>query len=134
MVECKRGCPPQTRMVFIWTLVLVATACPAFAATPAGREKLRGAIERAIPLLEKSSAGSADNRTCFTCHHQALPVMALHEARGRGLAIDEQNFRKQVEHTRKHLERGRANYERGKGQGGQAGVRKARQWCCWRAR
>ena len=80
---------------------------------------IRDAIGRAIPLLEKGAAGSANERKCFTCHNQALPVMALSEAKSRGFAIDEANFTRQVNHTFKHLERGRKNYLEGKGQGGQ---------------
>ena len=50
---------------------------------PLEESKIRAAIEAALPLLEKSSKGSADQRKCFTCHSQALPVMALSEAKLR---------------------------------------------------
>ena len=80
--------------------------------------RLRTAIKKALPLLERASAGSADHRMCFMCHGQALPVMAASEARLRGFAIDEQNFARQLDHTAKHLKRGQKDYLKGKGQGG----------------
>ncbi|MCO6454844.1 MAG: hypothetical protein J5I93_06055 [Pirellulaceae bacterium] len=95
-------------------------AAPAAANEPvAGSKAVRAAIARALPLLEKGSAGSAEQRTCFTCHNQALPVMAISEARRHGFTIDPENLRKQVLHTVEHLRRGEDNYRQGKGQGGQ---------------
>jgi len=46
--------------------------------------RIAKAVERALPLLEIASSGSADQRTCFTCHSQALPIFALTEAKRRG--------------------------------------------------
>lgn len=83
-------------------------------------ESMRAAIERAIPLLEQGSKESADKRTCFTCHNQAIPVFALMEARRRGFTVDEDNLKRQLDHTAAHLARGREDYLKGKGQGGRA--------------
>lgn len=83
-------------------------------------ENIRRAVTRAIPLLEAGSAGSAEERTCFTCHNQALPILALSEAKRRGFSIDETNLKRQLEHTRAHLERGKKGYLEGKGQGGKS--------------
>ncbi len=79
---------------------------------------VRASIDRSLPLLEIASAGSADQRTCFTCHSQALPVMTFAEAHRRGIHTSSENFERQLEHTWKHLERGRKSYEEGRGQGG----------------
>ncbi len=81
-------------------------------------EDVRRSIQRAIPLLERASAGSADQRTCFTCHTQAIPVFALVEAERRGFQIDAANLARQVEHTHAHLQRGLERYREGQGQGG----------------
>ena len=80
--------------------------------------ELRAAINKAIPPVEKGSAGSAEHNTCFTCHSQAVPVVALAAVKQHGFAIDEDNFAKQLRHAANHLERGRKNYLEGKGQGG----------------
>jgi hypothetical protein len=84
----------------------------------ASPEKISAAIKKSIPLLEKGAKGSAEERTCFTCHNQAVPVLALAEVRKRGFAIDEENFENQLQHTAAHLERGKKNYLNGRGQGG----------------
>jgi hypothetical protein len=82
--------------------------------------ELTEAAERALTLLETASAGSAEQRTCFTCHSQAHPVLAIVEARRRGFHIDEANLARQVRHTAEHLNRGRQDYLQGRGQGGKA--------------
>jgi len=79
---------------------------------------VRKAIGRSLPLLEKGAAGSAGQRKCFTCHSQALPVLAIVEARNRGFTIDKENLERQLRHTEAHLKRGRKNYLEGRGQGG----------------
>jgi N-acyl-D-amino-acid deacylase len=81
---------------------------------------VREAIERALPLVNRASAGSADNRQCFTCHNQALPVLAMTEARRRGFPIDIENYQRQLQHTFDHLDRSRDRYLEGKGTGGKA--------------
>lgn len=81
----------------------------------------RSAVEKALPLLEKCSAGSVKQRKCFTCHNQALPVFALTQAKKQGFAVDEENLKRQIEHTLAHLKRGKKGYLAGKGQGGQVG-------------
>ncbi len=85
---------------------------------PLEESRIREAIEAALPLLEKSSRGSANQRKCFTCHSQALPVMALSEARLRNFEIDTNNYERQIKHTIAHLRKGKKNYADGKGQGG----------------
>ncbi|MCY2984518.1 MAG: serine hydrolase [Planctomycetota bacterium] len=81
-------------------------------------EQVRGAISRAIPMLEAGSIGSANKRQCFTCHSQAVPVFALVEAKRQGFAVDNENIKRQLKHTHEHLKRGLENYRQGKGQGG----------------
>lgn len=83
-----------------------------------GQIQIREAISAAIPLLEKSSRGSAEQRKCFTCHSQALPIMALTEARLRNFEVDTNNYERQIKHTVAHLRKGESNYAQGKGQGG----------------
>ena len=88
--------------------------------TNVSEEQLRSAIRKSIGLLEKASAGSAKHRKCFTCHNQSLPVLVFAEARHRGFSIDENNLKRQLEHTAAHLKRGKKNYLKGRGQGGRA--------------
>ena len=106
-------------MVLVLASLLTHTAAAEDSASPAA-EAIRQAIAKAIPLLEAGSQGSAEQRQCFTCHSQAMPVLALAEVRKRGFAIDQQNFERQVQHTYDHLQRGKQNYLTGQGQGGRA--------------
>jgi hypothetical protein len=83
-------------------------------------DRVHSAVERALPLLERASAGSADQRECFTCHNQGLPVLAMTAARSKGFAVDAANFERQVEHTYAHLNRSRDRFAKGEGTGGKA--------------
>jgi N-acyl-D-amino-acid deacylase len=89
---------------------------------------LRAAVARSLPLIESSGAEYRRQRQCFSCHHQALPVLAVIEARRHGFEIDEANLEAQLEHTAAHLKRGRAAYADGRGQGGQVDTA---GWALW---
>jgi hypothetical protein len=82
------------------------------------QEAIESAIRKSIPLLEKGAAGHRDQRTCFTCHGQTLPVLALVAANQRGFTIDKDNLQSQVKRAADHMKRGRKNYLIGRGQGG----------------
>ncbi len=100
------------------TITLIACSVRESQSREPTADDVRSSIRKSLPLLEKGSIGSADNRTCFTCHSQALPVFALTEAKRRGFDIDEENLERQIKHAAAHLERGKARYVEGRGQGG----------------
>jgi hypothetical protein len=84
-------------------------------------EAIKAAVAKSLPLLETGARTSMEKRKqCFTCHNQALPVMALTTARSRGITIDAENLRRQVQFTAEFLAKNRTNYLAGNGQGGQA--------------
>jgi len=84
-------------------------------------EAIKAAVAKSLPLLETAARVSMENRKqCFTCHNQGLPVMALTTARSRGITIDADNLRRQVQFTADFLGKNRTNYLAGRGQGGQA--------------
>lgn len=106
---------------YLWAALAGLLGCSARASAEGSQVKfdsVRKAVAKSIPLLEQGSSGSADKRTCFTCHNQAVPVLALAEARRRGLPIDSRNLKRQLNHTAAFLKRGQKNYLQGKGQGG----------------
>ena len=102
--------------------VLLSIIMPGWFPADAEAEDLfgvvRSAIEKSIPLLEKTTVGTSEHRGCFTCHGHAMPVLALVEAQRRGFSIDEKNLREQLEHTVADLTIGRERYLEGRGQGG----------------
>jgi ankyrin repeat protein len=63
------------------------------------------AVAAAVPLLQQSSetffAKSAQG--CVSCHHQALPALALRFARERGFKVNEEKARQQADTTRRIL-------------------------------
>lgn len=83
-----------------------------------GAPDRKTAVQRAIPLLEKAGAGYIRQRGCFSCHHQALPVLALAAARDRGFTVDAAALKAQVAHTEADLRGNIAAYRSGQGQGG----------------
>jgi Squalene-hopene cyclase C-terminal domain len=83
-------------------------------------DELRAAVARALPLLEKGAAGHRDQRTCFACHNQGLPILALTTARSRGFEVSDRELKKHEDFIADFLGKNRAGYLKGKGQGGQA--------------
>jgi squalene cyclase len=79
---------------------------------------VRAAVEKAIPLILKSTAEYPESRDCFSCHHQAVPVLALATAKARGFAVDSEAIRGPVEHTEADLEGAEESYRKGNGQPG----------------
>ena len=108
----------KSHHIAVFCFVLFSTFARGQESATPTTEQVRGAISRAIPMLEAGAIGSANKRQCFTCHSQALPVFALVEAKQQGFVVDEENIKRQLKHTHDHLKRGLENYRQGKGQGG----------------
>src|SRR3954454_16495034 len=83
-------------------------------------EPVHDAVEKALSLLLKSTAQYPESRDCFSCHHQAVPVLALATARGRGFAVPVEAIGGPVEHTEADLRGSLDAYRKGVGQGGGA--------------
>jgi squalene cyclase len=81
-------------------------------------EALRVAVQKALPLIIKSTEEYAKSRDCFSCHHQAVPVLALATARDRGFAVAVEAINGPVEQTQADLREALASYAKGVGQGG----------------
>ncbi len=79
----------------------------------------RAAAERALPLLYKAAEGHIEQRTCFACHNQAMPVMAFAAAKARGYDVSADAVKAQVEHITAFLTENREKFQKGQGTGGQ---------------
>src|SRR5207244_13391945 len=66
----------------------------------------------------KGAAGHMAQRTCFACHHRAIPLLAMTTARTRGVPVNEEGIEKHLQFIAKFLGTNRANYLKGRGQGG----------------
>jgi len=82
---------------------------PGWAGDPAAKQ-VRDSLGRALPLIEKGNAGHLEKRSCFACHHQAVPMLALSTARSRGLPIDEEQFQKNLKAIAAFLDSNRDKY------------------------
>jgi len=69
-------------------------ASPAVEAKPA--KSIRAAVERSIPLLQRSDATFLRKAGCVSCHNNTLAAVAVATARGRGVRVDEESARRQV--------------------------------------
>jgi hypothetical protein len=72
-----------------------------------------------LPLLKRASAQEyPKHRSCFSCHNQAVPAIALALARGRGFAVDAETLQAISEHTEADLNEAVDDYRKGTGQPG----------------
>src|SRR5437879_4026409 len=112
------------RLERAFLLICVASLAmlrPSPAAEPLlSQQQLHSAATKSLPLLMKGAVGHRENRSCFACHNQGVPLFAVTAAKERGIAIDEAELGKQVSFIAAFLESNREKYLQGKGQGGQA--------------
>jgi predicted GH43/DUF377 family glycosyl hydrolase len=101
-------------------LTIVLTTPAGAGATNVSENSLQAAVQKSLPLIESSAVKYMEHRDCFSCHHQALPILTLVEAKRRGFPVAEAKLQKLLQFTADHLKRGRKGYLEGKGQGGAA--------------
>src|SRR6516225_5828700 len=95
------------RAVAVCVLVVAITES-ARAAEPGA--DVRAAVGKALPLLWKGAEGHVAERTCFACHNQGVPILAITTARGRGFAARDEDLTKQLEFIADFLGRSRDSY------------------------
>src|SRR5580700_9900335 len=83
-------------------------------------DPVRTAVVAAVPKLVAGASGHAEQKTCFACHNQATPALALTAARDRGFDIPKKFFSDQAEHIAGFLGTNKEEFRAGKGTGGQA--------------
>jgi N-acyl-D-amino-acid deacylase len=104
--------------VALSVLLSVCTAAGSVEAAAPGPEAIKRALDKAIPLIKTSIEEYPRHRDCFSCHHQAVPALALSLAKDRGFAIGDDTLQAIGEHTRADLESALDDYKKGKGQPG----------------
>jgi ankyrin repeat protein len=75
---------------------------------PAG--SVRAAVEKAIPLLQRSDVAFLDRAGCVSCHNNSLTAMTVAEARSRGFRVNEEIASSQLKRIAAFLQ---DNSERG---------------------
>lgn len=114
-----------SRSLSLTLVVLVATACTRVAAdepAPAGAldERTAKALERGLPLVTGAAMRYPEHRRCFSCHHQALPMLTIVAGRRAGIAANKDVLDAQAEFTHASFARELDGLRAGKGIGGRA--------------
>lgn len=81
---------------------------------------VRSAVERGLAVLERGARAYPSNQSCFACHHQTLPLLAMKSAHDSGLRFDETLFQEQRQFTRKSFEERKTRLAKGEHVGGRA--------------
>jgi N-acyl-D-amino-acid deacylase len=79
--------------------VSVLLLMPALLHAEAPAEPVRAAVEKGLRRLEQGAASYIKNRQCFSCHHQALSILALTSAKKRGFDVDAAKLQQQADFT-----------------------------------
>jgi N-acyl-D-amino-acid deacylase len=80
-------------------------------------QAIKSAIEKALPRVEKGATNYTKQRNCFSCHHQALPIMSLSSAKQHGFPVSAETVKKQVDFSLKTF-RNKELLVKGQGIGG----------------
>jgi hypothetical protein len=110
----------RTNLAMLAAVLLAVSIAPVRGDEPVTAGELRGAVARALPLIRKGAEGHMAQRTCFACHNQGVPLLAMAVARDRGFDVKDDDLKKQARFIADVLAGNRDNYRKGKGTGGQA--------------
>lgn len=92
----------NARMPLRLAVLLIALAFRASAAeTPPGTED---AVRRGLALVVRAAGNWQKNKTCFSCHHQTLPMLAMTESARAGLPPDAAWLQSQAKTTHRYFE------------------------------
>src|SRR5215813_10039964 len=99
---------------FIATACLISAVAFQSIATPQ-RNSVDTAIQRSIPLLQKTDVTFLKKSGCVSCHHNSLTAMTVSLARRKGFAVDEAVAADQVKAVAKYIEDWRERIVQGVG-------------------
>jgi ankyrin repeat protein len=96
------------------------SASPVLSPKPAG--SVRAALERSIPLLQKTDSIFLQKTSCVSCHHNTLTAMTVATARTNGFSVDEQMARNQLKKIGAYVETWHERALQGVGIPGESGT------------
>lgn len=73
-----------------------ATYGPSTAPRPVPAHSIQEAVQRSLPLLQKTDVIFLQNTGCVSCHHNSLTAMAVATARKNGFTVDERIAERQL--------------------------------------
>ena len=87
----------------MFTLLLLAASA---AQPPGGRQPpadVRAAVREALPVLWAGADGHSAERSCFTCHHHAVPLLAFTTAKAKGFEVPADKLAELIEFVREDV-------------------------------
>ncbi|MBT7924666.1 MAG: terpene cyclase/mutase family protein [Opitutae bacterium] len=103
------------RSTLTFAIIILAHAALLPSSIPA-KDSARGmAVVRAVSLIEKSAATYVDKRECFSCHHQALAMMAMSRAKLSGIELQPDSLSTQVQFSLEYFGDRRKRLLKGEG-------------------
>ena len=97
------------RLTVIVSLIAASLCATARAEQPlVDQAAVRAAVEKSLPLLMTAATGHRENRTCFACHNQALPMLAGVTARAKGFPFPEVDVQYQTKYIAEFLDKNRS--------------------------
>ena len=85
------------RATTLFIALLLAPSAALVAAEPP--RDVRNAAQRGLSLVIRAASNWQQNKTCFSCHHQTLPMLAATEAARAGLPLDAAWLKSQADTT-----------------------------------
>lgn len=85
---------------FFWGLS--ALLC-ADASAGSSAPELRSATERGLTMVKGAASRWQQNKSCFSCHHQTLPMLAMTEAARAGFPLDTAWLKSQADTTHRYF-------------------------------
>ena len=79
-----RACAIMLEAMLTIVLILVLAQTVSAQST----SEVRGAVTRALPMLQRSAGEFVAKRACLSCHHNSLAVIAFRTARSHGFDVD----------------------------------------------
>lgn len=91
-------------------LLLAPSAAPVAAEPP---RDVRNATQRGLSLVMKAASNWLENQTCFSCHHQTLPMLAMTEAVRAGFTPDKAWLKSQADNAYEYFNERIADMDKG---------------------
>jgi N-acyl-D-amino-acid deacylase len=108
----------RKRTIVILAVALGASiqAIPGFAEDDI--EQIRAAATGGLRIVQRAAKNYPVHRSCFSCHHQTLPMLAMQLSGRKGLEVDRELLQDQATFAWKTFDSRRKTVAEGKGVGG----------------
>jgi N-acyl-D-amino-acid deacylase len=98
------------------TFLVLATASLVRAEEPA--DAVKAAVQKGLRRIEAGAASYTKNRQCFSCHHQAMALMALTGAQKKGFTVSKDALPQQLDYSLTYIGARKEQIIKGTGLGG----------------